>query len=183
MKDLRDLVGDDVDPRELERLERVHELLGRVGPPPELSPELLAHPERPRARVIPLPRRYRFTALAAAAVAAGILFGIGYLVGAAGDSAPVRTLAMTGPGGASATLELFADDAAGNWPMELEVRDLAPGSYELWLTKDGELAEPCGGFVVIEATTTVPLNAPYRLRQFSSWVVVERGDEEPVLTT
>ncbi|MBA2294374.1 MAG: hypothetical protein H0W16_04500 [Actinobacteria bacterium] len=183
MTDLRDLVGDDLEPGERERLQRVHELLDRVGPPPELSPGLQARPDPPRASVIPLPRRYRFTALAAAAVVAASLFGVGYLVGAAGDAVPVRTLAMSGAGGASATLDLFAEDAAGNWPMELEVRDLAPGDYELWLTRDGKLAAPCGDFVVAGEKTTVPLNAPYRLRRFDAWVVVENGKTKPVLTT
>lgn len=183
MTDLRDLVGDDLEPGDRERLQRVHELLDRVGPPPELSPGLQVRPDPPRASVIPLPRRYRFTALAAAAVVAASLFGVGYLVGAAGDSVPVRTLAMSGAGGASATLDLFAEDAAGNWPMELEVRDLAPGDYELWLTRDGKLAAPCGDFVVAGEKTTVPLNAPYRLRRFDAWVVVENGKTKPVLTT
>lgn len=183
MKDLRDLVGDDLDPREAERLGRVHELLTRAGPPPELPPELAAPTgAAPPARVIPFPRRYRFTLTAAAAVAATALFGIGYLVGAIGE-APVRTVSMTGETGARATLELFEEDAAGNWPMELEVRDLPPGTYELWLTKDGELAEPCGVFKVSDPTTTVPLNAPYRLRRFDGWVVVRAGKTTPVLTT
>ena len=183
MSDVRDLIGDELDPGEHERLQRVHDLLGRVGPPPELSPELAASPEPPRASVIPFPRRYRFTAVAAAALAAGVLFGVGYLVGAGGDAAPVRTLAMAGPNGAQASLALFEDDEAGNWPMELQVRGLPPGDYELWLAKDGELAEPCGAFAVGRGTTTVPLNAPYRLRQFDAWVVVEAGEDDPVLTT
>lgn len=183
MTDVRDLVGDELEPGEHERLQRVHELLGRVGPPPELSPELEAIPEPPRARVIPFPRRYRFTAAAAAVLAAAVLFGVGYLVGAAGEPGPLRTLAMTGEAGATASLALYEDDAAGNWPMELQVQGLPPGAYELWLTKDGELAAPCGGFAVGRGTTTVPLNAPYRLRQFDAWVVVEAGKDEVVLTT
>ncbi len=187
MTDLRDLVGDDLEPGERERLQRVHELLDRVGPPPELSPGLQARPDPPRASVIPLPRRYRFTALAAAAVVAASLFGVGYLVGAAGDAVPVRTLAMSGAGGASATLDLFAEDAAGNWPMELEVEGLAPasgGRYQLWLTKDGELAALCGSFLVeTDGTAAVPMNAPWRFSEFDGWVVVEQGSETPVLTT
>jgi len=183
MTDVRDLVGDELEPGEHERLQRVHELLGEVGAPPELSPALAASPEPPRASVIPFPRRYRFTAIAAAALVAAVLFGVGYLVGAAGEAAPVRTLAMTGSGGATASLALFEDDDAGNWPMELQVRGLPPGDYELWLAKSGELAEPCGAFAVGRGTTTVPLNAPYRLRQFDAWVVVEAGEDDPVLTT
>jgi len=184
MKDLRELIGDDdVEPVELARLQRVHDLLGKAGPPPELPPELAATPEPPRAQVIPLPRRYRFTAVAAAAVVAAVLFGVGYLVGAVPDQTVDRTVTMSGSGGASAELDLFEADDAGNWPMELRVDGLPAGSYELWLTRDGELAEPCGRFAVSEPQTTVPLNAPYRLRQFDGWVVVPVGEQEAVLST
>jgi hypothetical protein len=55
MTDLRDIVGDDLEPGELERLERVHALLERAGPPPELSPAVAAAPEPPTARVVPSP--------------------------------------------------------------------------------------------------------------------------------
>ena len=185
MKDLRELIGDDVGPEELERLERVHALLGSVGPPPELPPGLAETPEPPKAQILPYPRRYRFTAAAAAAVAAASLFGVGYLVGARPDAAVERTVAMSGAGGASAELDVFEQDTAGNWPMELRVDGLAAGSYELWLTRDGTLAESCGRFAVAgpEPRTTVPLNAPYRLREFDGWVVVPVGGEERVLTT
>ena len=85
--------------------------------------------------------------------------------------------------GATAQLDLFEKDAAGNWPMELRVRGLASGAYELWLTRGGKLAKPCGAFAVSARETTVPLNAPYRLRDFDGWVVVAVGSEKPVLTT
>lgn len=182
MSDVRDLVGDEpLEPGELERLERVHELLHRVGPPPELAPALAQAPEPPVARVIPFPRRYRSTALVAAALAAVSLFGIGYLVGAA-PTDPERTVVMRGASGAVAELDLFEKDAAGNWPMELRVRGLRAGSYELWLTRGGRLAEPCGVFAVA-GDTTVPLNAPYKLKEFDGWVVVPAGEDEIVLTT
>lgn len=182
MSDVRDIVGHDGDPEELAQLQRVHELLERVGPPPELSPALASPPEPPPARVIPFPRRYRFTATAAAAAAAAALFGVGYLVGKAPEATVEGTVAMAGRG-ATAELDLFAKDEAGNWPMELRVRGLAPGRYELWLTRNGKLAETCGQFVVAEGETTVPLNAPYRLKDFDGWVVVAPGHDEPVLTT
>lgn len=183
MTDLRDIVGDDLEPGERERLDRVHALLEQAGPPPELSPALERAPEPPVAQVIPFPRRYRFTALAAAVVAAFALFGVGYLVGGAGGQEPVRTVAMSGAGHATAELDLFEKDAAGNWPMELRVSGLAEGRYELWLTRDGKLAEPCGAFAVAEGKTTVPLNAPYKLKSFDGWVVVPSGAQTPVLTT
>jgi len=185
MRDLNDIVGDEreLEPAERERLARVHALLERAGPPPELPPALAHAPEPPSARVIPFPRRYRYTALAAAAVAALALFGLGYLVGGAGGPSPVRTVAMSGASPASATLELFAKDAAGNWPMELRVSGLPAGHYELWLTRDGKLAESCGSFAVAAGKTTVPLTAPYSLRDFDGWVVVPAGETAPVLTT
>ena len=130
--------------------------------------------------MIPFPRRYRYTAVAAAAVIAASLFGVGYLVGASDDQ-PVRTVAMSGAG-ARAELDVFDADDAGNWPMELRVGGLATGTYELWLTRGGKLAEPCGAFAVSAGETTVPLNAPYRLRDFDGWVVVRSG-RRAVLTT
>jgi hypothetical protein len=184
MSDVRDIIGDDdLEPGELERLERVHALLEQAGPPPELPPTLAKAPAPPTARVIPFPRRYRYTAAAAVAVVAVALFGAGYLVGTNPERTPVRTVAMTGQAGASAELEVFEVDSAGNWPMQLHVRDVPAGRYELWLTRAGKLADPCGAFAVASAETTVPLNAPYRLRDYDGWVVVAEGDDEPVLTT
>jgi hypothetical protein len=183
MKDFDDVVGTDLEPNERERLERVHALLGQAGAPPELPPALRRAPEPPAARVIPFPRRYRYTAVAGALVAACLLFGVGYVVGGAGGSSPVQTVAMSGAGGASAELDLFEKDAAGNWPMELRVSGLDPGRYELWLTRGGKLAESCGTFSVADETTTVPLNAPYKLKTFDGWVVVPSGSTDHVLTT
>jgi hypothetical protein len=183
MKDLEDIVGNELEPAERERLERVHAMLGQAGAPPELPPALQRAPEPPRARVIPFPRRYRYTALAAAVVAACALFGLGYLAGGAGGNDPVRTVAMSGANAASAQLDLFEKDSAGNWPMELRVSGLDPGRYELWLTRNGKLAEPCGAFAVAAGETSVPLNAPYSLKGFDGWVVVPAGEATPVLTT
>jgi hypothetical protein len=183
MKDLDDLVGDDLEPGERARLERVHALLEEAGPPPELPLALARAPEPRGARVIPFPRRYRYTALAAAAVAAFALFGLGYLAGGGGGSEPLRTVAMSGANQATAQLAVYEKDAAGNWPMELTVDGLAKGRYELWLTREGKLAEPCGAFAVAAGETTVPLNAPYVLKAFDGWVVVPAGETTPVLTT
>ena len=103
MTDLNDILGAELEPPERERLEHVHTLLVQAGPPPELPPALEHAPAPPAARVVPFPRRYRFTALAAAAVAACALFGIGYLVGGAGGrTEPVRTVAMSGASQATA---------------------------------------------------------------------------------
>jgi len=184
MSDLDDLVGNDLEPGERARLERVHALLEQAGPPPELSPPLAAAPPPPAARVIPFPRRYRYTALAAAVVAACALFGLGYLAGGAGGPEPLRTVTMSGASQATAELDLFEKDAAGNWPMKLRVSGLPEGRYELWLTRGGKLAEPCGAFAVAAGETTVPLNAPYALKGGDvGWVVVPSGGTAPVLTT
>ncbi len=180
MSDVRDLVGD-LEPDELDRLQRVHAMLEQAGPPPSLSPEL-AHAPLPRADVISFPRRYRYVAAAVAAAAAVLLFGVGYLVGGSGP-ASVRTVAMSGTGGATGVIAIYEQDAAGNWPMRLRVDGLPEGKYALWLTRGGTLAEPCGTFAVAAGETSVPLNAPYRLRDFDGWVVVPAGDRRPVLTT
>jgi len=182
-RDLHDLVGDDLAEGERERLERVHALLVQAGPPPELPPEIAHAPEPPVARTLRLPRHYRYTAVAAAAIVAAALFGLGYLVGGGPGEQPVETLAMHGSSGASAELDLFEKDAAGNWPMELTVTGLPAGRYELWLTRGEQLAASCGSFAVADGDTTVPLNAPFALKDFDAWVVVPAGSERPVLTT
>lgn len=184
-----DLVGADVPEAERDRLRSVHELLVRAGPPPEVPPALEQEPatEAP-GRVIPLTRRYRYTAIAAALAAAVIVFGIGYGIGnREAPPAPVRTIAMTGVGGARGSIALMASDSAGNWPMILHVRRLprlpVGETYTLWLTRDKKLLEPCGTFVSDGSSADVPLNAPYRLKSFDGWVVVRTGAKKRQLWT
>ncbi len=176
-----DLVGTDLDPRERERLERVHELLVAAGPPPE-----------PHAAVIQLaPRRRRGAALAIAAAIAVGAFALGAAVVGSDGSHVDFTVTMQGTDaatGATASLAVFDIDAAGNWPMELTVNGLLPAAsgqpFELWLTKDGQLAALCGGFLTDAAgSAVVPLNAPYRFTDFDGWVVVEEGSATQLLTT
>ena len=167
------------------RLQQAHELLIAAGPPPELPPRLESAPAEPKAAVINFPRR-RYTAIAAVAVAACVLFGVGYTIGGRDSpDKPVQTIAMEGAKGATASINLLAPDKAGNWPMQLEVSGLPAlptgKSYTLWLTRDGALAESCGSFVVGDGTTKVPLNAPYKLKQFESWVIVKTGTTSPLL--
>ena len=100
---------------------------GRSARRPSSRRRSSRHRSRRAARVIPFPRRYRYTALAAAAVAACALFGLGYLAGGGGGNDPLRTVAMSGANQASGQLAVFEKDAAGNWPMELRVSGLAPG--------------------------------------------------------
>ena len=188
-----DLVGgDDLDPGERARLRRVHDLLVAAGPPAELPPALAASEHR-EAAVVPFRRPSRRRQGVAAVLAAALAvaaFGVGYFVGdRTGESSaePEFVLPMTGDG-ASASLAVFPLDEAGNWPMKMTVVGLPPlppgQRYELWLTKQGRLAESCGRFVVVaEGRTIVALNAPYRLRAFDGWVVTKAGSEEPLLHT
>lgn len=191
--DLDAILGEDVTPGERDRLEWVHALLVEAGAPPELSPQLrtAAGEDEP---VTPLFPRHRMAfAIVAVAAVAFTVFGAGFLAGSSERAAePERTIEMAAPatdaGRARASLAVFAADDAGNWPMELTVTGLPPlpagQTYELWLTKGDELAEPCGTFDVEGVgTTSVSLNAPYRLRDFDGWVVVRTGTTEPLLTT
>ena len=69
------------------RLLAAHELLVAAGAPPELPPSLEEAPPEPSGSVIAFPRR-RYTAIAAVAVAATVLFGVGYAIG--GRNSPRR---------------------------------------------------------------------------------------------
>jgi hypothetical protein len=182
--DFDELVGTDLSPGERERLERVHELLVAAGPPP---PEVV-----PVAPVELRPHRRRGALLALAAALAVTAFALGAAVvdGASGRDVDF-TETMTGTPSAvdaTASLAVFDIDAAGNWPMELTVAGLPPATsgrpFELWLTRDGELAALCGGFLTdADGSAVVPMNAPYRFDGFDGWVVVEEGSRAPLLTT
>jgi hypothetical protein len=79
-------------------------------------------------------------------------------------------------------------DESGNWPMNVLVRGLPPSLdrsdyYELWLTKGGKLADPCGRFTVHTGLTKVVLSVPYGLREYDGWVVTRHGSDVPVLAT
>jgi hypothetical protein len=189
--DFEALVGTDLDPAERDRLLRVHEALVAAGPPPEAAPGASAPSTAQPIRLLPTARRRG--ALVALAAALGVLvFALGALVGDAwNEPGTFDVVTMSGTGaaeGATASLELFDLDAAGNWPMEIRVSGLEPAPsgrpFELWLTRGGEPAALCGSFVVAPTgTTVVPMNAPYRLTEFDGWVVVEEGSTTPLLTT
>lgn len=175
----------DADDPERTRLKGIHDLLIAASAPPELPPSLVSAPPEPRAGVIAFPRR-RSTAIAVAAIAATVLFGAGYAIGGHGNPGqPVQTIAMEGAAGARASIALHARDAAGNWPLTLEVSGLPAlppgGTYTLWLTRNGKLAASCGAFTVAGGTTKVPLNAPYRLKEYDAWVIVRTGTTQPFL--
>jgi hypothetical protein len=180
-----DLVGEIGDPEERARLERVHELLLTVEPPPPAV--------TPAADVVGLPRRrpWRRAALLAAALTVAA-FGAGFLLGgAAGDPETVAVIPMHGAGAApdaSAEIELLDEDAAGNWPMKVIVRGLDQSRsrsdwYDLWLTRDHRLVAHCGRFIVENGQAEVTLTVPYALRAYDGWVVTRRGSSAPVLTT
>ena len=183
-----ELVGEIDDERERERLRRVHELLLSVDAPPERSPTLGAA-ALPKPALLQPRRHGRVLALLAAALAVAA-FGAGYLAGGR-DAAPERVITMGGTGSerdATASIELLPQDKAGNWPMRVLVRRLAPSRdrsdfYELWLTENGKPLASCGRFIVAGGLTTVTLTVPYGLRRYDGWVVTRAGSDEILLTT
>lgn len=187
--DFEELVGSDLEPAERDRLQRIHDLLVAAGPPPELWSGVR---ERAGVQARAIPRRGRATMLALAAALGVIVFAVGFLAGdrAGGPNTDfVVTMSGTGAGaGSNAVLEIFDIDQAGNWPMELRLTGLEPApsgrTYELWLTRGRSLTALCGSFLVeSDGTTVVPMNAPFRLKDFDGWVVVEQGSKAPLLTT
>lgn len=183
--DFDELVGSELPVRERERLLKVHELLLEAGPPPDVGDE---------APVVVLrqPRRRRGVLLALAAALAVGAFAVGTAVGERSAGRTVdfeETMVGTNAAaGAAATLVVYELDDAGNWPMELEVSGLPPAAsgraFEVWLTKGGELAALCGSFRTDETgSASVPMNAPYKFKDFDGWVVVEEGTQAPLLTT
>jgi hypothetical protein len=187
--DFDDLVGGEVEGAERARLRRVHDLLVAAGPPPEM--ERLSPPATD-ATVVPLAGRRsgRRRALLALAAALGIVvvFTIGLVVADSDGPSADRVVAMTGPSGASATLEIFDVDEAGNWPMLVDVKGLPSAQegqlYQVWLTREGKPVALCGSFLTEpDGTAVVSMNAPWRLSDFDGWVVLERGSTTPLLST
>ena len=194
---LDELIGGDVTAAERERLQHVHDLLLRAGPPPELTPELEAGPTlaltlQPRRR----PIKPRALMLLAAALVVSLVFFAGYIVANGGGSAsstgtkPVRELALAGTPAAphaQGVLQIWRSKA-GNWPMSLSVAGLPklpPHTYyEVYLVRGGKPWGSCGTFRVegpSTGTVKVMLTAPYSLHRGDSWVVTRagRGGVEP----
>ena len=185
-----DLVGEIEEPDERDRLRRVHQLLLSVDPPPEISSAL--HTQAVAEPVSLLPRRRRTALVLLAAALAAAAFGAGWLASARSDDVQAeRVIPMAGTAearGATASIELLPKDESGNWPMNVLVRGLTPSKdrsdyYELWLTKDGKLADPCGRFTVHTGLTKVVLTVPYGLRQYDGWVVTRHDSDVPLLAT
>ena len=146
-------------------------------------------PESLTAPVLAIPgsrplRRYQVVAgIAAAAALAGVTFAVGTWVGGE-DSPPAgggdhgSTRRPQAPREAWMTMDVFPKDQAGNWAILADVGGLPPlpngGYYEVWMTKNDELASPCGRFVVDDtgAAQGFWLNAPYEFEEYDRWVVV-----------
>ncbi len=193
------------DPRERERLERVHNLLAEVGPPPELSPVLAsvappadAAEESEEADVSWLPPRRLGAVLVLAATLVLAAFAVGYFAGNSGSSEPSaadiqveHTVALQGNGTTEAgVVSVGKPDANGNTPMLITVRGLKHlpegGYYRLALTKGGDPIVTCTTFNVAGSeTTTIRLVAAYDLDGFDGWQVTrwQKGDEHKVLWT
>jgi hypothetical protein len=190
--DLDRLIGRDVPGRERERLARVHEALVQAGPPPGLPASLSPPPDLALRRVPVAPRaRPRRRALLAAAAAAAILVLVGgssaYLLVRGSEEGPRRVVAMRGTRAAPAaraTVRVGARDAAGNWMLTLRVSGLpratAGGYYEMYLTSRGRIVVGCGTFKTDPGTTVVRFNVPFRLTEYSGWVIRrERAGRPP----
>lgn len=184
--DFEDLVGPEVEGDERERLRRVHELLLRADPPPELSPEVEAGPTLAMTfGRAPRKMRRGGMLLAAAIAVVTVAFLAGYITGNSNDKglSSGHTLSLVGTKAAPdalASLRVEPADSAGNWPMQLSVTGLPKlpprGYYTVYLMRNGKLWAPCGTFVVAgkTAAASVSLNAPYHLRQGDTWVVTKQ---------
>jgi hypothetical protein len=171
-------------PAERERLERVHELLVAAGPPPDLTAAI----ERPPAQVIPFPlwrRRPLVAAIAAAVAIAGAAFGGGFILGDSNSGMAVaQVMSLHGQTSQLASLEIGKPDQVGNSPMILTVTGLPKlgghAYYELFTWLHGKPSYPCGGFRMMDGTTSVHLSVPYELKPGTKLVitVVERGKTE-----
>jgi len=171
-------------PAERERLERVHALLVAAGPPPELTAAI----EQPPAQVIQFPvwrRRPLVAALAAAVAVAAAAFGGGYVVGNDnGGMKAAQVMSLRGPSNELASLRIGTPDAVGNSPMILTVTGLPQlehGYYELYTWRNGKPSYACGGFKMLNGTTSVHLTVPYELEPGTKLVVtvIQRGEDKP----
>lgn len=186
--DLQDLVGEDLSPEELARLERVDSLLRSVpAPPPELPASLTRSIDTIGLERSRPTRRRLGLAVAFAAVLAAAGFGVGHWT--ADDGFEARAVVAMQPTDvapqAAAVIQLGErDDATGNWKLRLEVDGLpelgGDGYYVLWLAKDGEYAGTCGTFRV-SGRTTVDMTASYLLKDYDAWVISESRDDAPWL--
>ena len=191
--DLRELVGGELSPEELERLREVDATLRRVPAPPHDVPASLtaAVAEVPLSARREHRGRQVALALAFAAVVVAAAFGIGHWAGSRFEVAYTVDMAPTASApGAEAVVQVGErDSGSGNVELLVDVSglpELDPDDYyALWLERDGEWAATCGYFAVGEGETTVRMTVSYDFRDFDAWVIsaVDREDEPPPLLT
>jgi hypothetical protein len=186
--DFHDLVGNELEPSERERLERVHDMLIAAGPPPEL-PQELAEPPSTESKLVSLARRRVRTGLLLAATIVLAAFAAGYLLGMRGESSSSDsfTTAKTAVLGKSpdrlAVVRIGQVDENGNRPMIVNVDGLdrlKDGDYyTLFMTRKGKPIVTCGTFNVSdEGVTTVRLSVAYDLERFDGLMLARWSAKE-----
>lgn len=182
--DFEELIGNEPEGAERDRLRQTHELLMLAGPPPELVPGLEAGPAMEHAQVRRRRQVKRRTLLLiAAAISIAAVFSVGYAVGNGGGTSPVATLKLQGTAlvpRAYGTMEILPLNS-GNWPMTLTAADLPKlarhSYYEVYLVRDHKPILSCGLFTTPGGDTpvTVNLSVPYRFRSGNTWVVTKQA--------
>ena len=186
--DFQELVGNDLEQAERDRLERVHDMLIAAGPPPEL-PQELAEPPRPEGKLVALARRRVRTGLLLAATIVLAAFAAGYLLGNRGESSSSSsfTTAETAVLGKSpdrlAIVQIGQVDENGNRPMIVSVDGLEHlderDYYTLFMTRNGKPVVTCGTFNVSEnGVTTVRLSVAYDLERFDGLMLSKYSHEQ-----
>ena len=186
--DFHELVGNDLEPAERERLERVHDMLIAAGPPPEL-PQELAEPPRPESKLVDLARRRVRTGLLLAATIVLAAFAAGYLLGTRGErsSSESFTTAKTAVLGKSpdrlAVVRIGQIDENGNRTMIVNVDGLTRlkdgDYYTLFMTRNGKPVVTCGTFNVSDdGVTTVRFSVAYDLEHFDGLMLSRYSGKE-----
>lgn len=183
--DIRELIDENVPPKEIEALRRVDALLRAVpAPPTNVPPTLTA-----AVTALTVPKTFwsrprLAAAIALAAALSALFFGVGRWTAGSGVD-PRLTVAMHATESARAAAAVIEvgerDEKSGNWELVLEVSGLpklaGEGYYVLWLAKDGRYGATCGNFNVGEGTTRVRMTVSYDLSRYDAWVISEHSDE------
>ena len=127
-----------------------------------------SRPRWPFGRLLPA------AAVMAAAAAATLLIGVG---GRTPPFAVSSSLAMTGPAGASATVD-FGPAGGGTRPILLHVRGLAPAPagryYEMWMRVGTDAVSVATFNTGTSGTATVRASLAGGMSWRSCWVTLER---------
>lgn len=186
--DFHDLVGNELEPGERERLERVHDMLIAAGPPPEL-PQQLSEPPRPEGKLVELARRRLRTGLVLAAALVITTFAVGYLFGARGEDTSSGSFTVTKQvvleksAERSAVVGIGDRDSSGNWPMTVQVQGLdhlpKGDYYTLFMTRDGKPVVTCGTFNVSkDGLTTIRFSIAYDIDRFDGLMLAKYSAEQ-----